>query len=158
MESRRNNHKTFLDRIKKCDNGCWEWQHSKNERGYGIISFNNVNWKAHRYSYHYYKGDIGGMNVLHKCDNPSCCNPDHLFLGDLSENTLDMIRKGRGRRTNMTIDNVFQIRELANAGTPRKVISEKLGVTIRTIDNIIQGKRWAHLTIENKNSYLDPKQ
>jgi len=112
MEKKINTHQDFLDNIKISEKDCWEWQRSKNKEGYGRFSIKDVLWKTHRYSYSHYKGEIGVMKVLHKCDNPSCCNPDHLFLGNLSENTLDMIRKGRGRKDYTTVDNVLDIREL----------------------------------------------
>lgn len=153
MAMPQNTHKTFLDRIKVSKTGCWEWTHSKSTNGYGRISIGNKYWKAHRYSYQYYKGDIGEMCVLHKCDNPSCCNPNHLFLGNLSENMMDMLRKGRGNRTKMTIGDILEIRELNNIGIPRIVISEYLGIKRRTIDNVINGSRWGHLNKENKSSY-----
>lgn len=150
---KKNTHQTFLTRIKISENGCWEWQHSKDTRGYGRININGTYWRSHRYSYHYYKGDIGQMNVLHKCDNPQCCNPDHLFLGNVYENAIDMLKKGRGGKTKLTVENVFEIRELAALEIPRIVISEYLGIKRRTVDNVINGKRWGHLTFENKDFY-----
>lgn len=149
----KNTHQTFLDRMKVAESGCWEWQYSKDARGYGKIYINGYYWRAHRYSYQYHKGDVEGYDVLHKCDNPCCCNPDHLFLGNPSDNALDMIKKGRGGKVKLTIDNVFKIRELAGLGMPRKKISEELGIKRRTIDNVINGSRWAHLTDSNKHLY-----
>lgn len=148
-----NTHQTFLERIKISESGCWEWQHAKDARGYGKISILNVSWRTHRYAYQYYKGDIGELNVLHKCDNPPCCNPDHLFLGNTYENAIDMLKKGRGGTTKLTVKNVFEIRELAALGMPRIVISEYLGIKRRTVDNVLNGSRWAHLTHENKELY-----
>lgn len=153
-----NTHQTFLDRIKISENGCWEWQHSKNKRGYGKISIDGILWRTHRYSYQYYIGEIGDLNVLHKCDNPACCNPEHLFLGDLHDNVMDMIKKGRCRAVKLTVEEVFEIRELFELGIPRIVISEYLGIKRRTIDNVINGSRWWHLTAENKDYYQEQKQ
>lgn len=153
METKPNTHETFLGRIKISENGCWEWQHSRDVRGYGKISINGTYWRSHRYAYQYYKGDIGELSVLHKCDNPPCCNPDHLFLGNTYENAIDMLKKGRGGTTKLTLDDVFEIRELAVLDIPRIVIAEYLGIKRRTVDNVINGKRWSHLTNENKDSY-----
>lgn len=128
MATKPNTHETFLGRIKISENGCWEWQHSKDKRGYGKISIKGKSWRSHRYAYQYYKGEIGELSVLHKCDNPPCCNPDHLFLGNTYENAIDMLKKGRGGKTKLTLDNIFEIRELSALEIPRIVISEYLEI------------------------------
>jgi hypothetical protein len=75
--------------------GCWEWVGKKSGGGYGSFR-SNAGYTAHRYSYSYYIGDIPvGMYICHKCDNPSCVNPDHLFCGSSQENTNDKVSKGR---------------------------------------------------------------
>ena len=76
--------------------GCWIWKAARCRIGYGQFSQNGVNIRAHVFSYLYHVGDVPeGMNVLHKCDNPQCSNPDHLFLGSHSENMRDKWNKGR---------------------------------------------------------------
>ncbi len=76
--------------------GCWEWVKGKFTLGYGAISVNGKTMKAHRVSYIIKYGEIlDGRLVCHKCDNPSCVNPDHLFLGSTKDNTRDMMAKGR---------------------------------------------------------------
>jgi len=88
--------KKLRDRCKVTSTGCWEFQGYKDEKGYGKIRVGKRIRRAHRYSYELAKGPIPkGMYVCHKCDNPSCCNPDHLFLGTPKGNTQDMIRKDR---------------------------------------------------------------
>lgn len=145
-EAKKNNHQTFLDRIKVSESGCWEWQHRKDSSGYGQISINGVHWKSHRYSYQHYKGAIGGLNVLHKCDNPACCNPDHLFLGNQSENAIDMFNKGRSRVAKTKPETVFKIRDLFASGLKRKEIAETCGVSRRLVESILNNERWTHLT------------
>lgn len=145
-EKRKNTHQTFLDRIKVSESGCWEWQHNKDRRGYGQISINGTYWKSHRYAYNYYKGEIGSLNVLHKCDNPSCCNPDHLFTGNQSENAIDMLNKGRSRVAKTTPETVFKIRDLFASGLKRKEIAEACGVSRRLVESILNNERWTHLT------------
>lgn len=78
--------------------GCWNFKGSKTAKGYGKMRVNYKYWLAHRYSLSLHLGrDIEkGMVVMHKCDNPSCVNPEHLTEGTQRDNQLDCIRKGRG--------------------------------------------------------------
>lgn len=87
--------KKLLNRVEKTSSGCWEWTKTRLPKGYGL--FRVLNQKlAHRVSYTIFHGPIfGELHVLHKCDNPPCVNPDHLFLGTPKDNTKDMIIKGR---------------------------------------------------------------
>lgn len=80
--------------------GCWAWSGSKDGKGYGVISSRNGSKsspeKAHRVSYEKNFGSIPfGMLVCHKCDNPECTNPDHLFIGTQKDNMQDCSKKGR---------------------------------------------------------------
>ena len=77
---------------------CWEFQGCRTDFGHGQISADrkNIRLRAHRVAWEIWKGPIPeGLCVLHKCDNPPCCNPEHLFLGTKKDNTRDMISKGR---------------------------------------------------------------
>jgi len=80
--------------------GCWIWTGAKHPDGYGSIKYKNQPWKVHRLSYLVYKGEIAESLVLHSCDNPSCINPEHLFLGTASDNMKDMVSKGRKKGGN----------------------------------------------------------
>src|SRR6266536_1594246 len=145
-EAKKNTHQTFLDRITEAESGCWEWQGSKDARGYGKISINGTYWRTNRYSYQYYKGEIGRLNVLHKCDNPACCNPEHLFIGNQSENAIDMLNKGRSRVAKTTPEQVFKIRDLFTSGLKRKEIAAICGVSRRVVEAILNNESWTHLT------------
>ena len=77
--------------------GCWQWL-GATHAGYGVFGFNRQMMRAHRVSYELYVGPIPpGLSVLHRCDNPPCTNPDHLFVGTQLDNMRDMCAKGRAR-------------------------------------------------------------
>lgn len=79
--------------------GCWVWTGAKTKFGYGWFYMNNLNFKAHRVSWTNWIGFIPNhLQVLHKCDNPSCVRPDHLFLGSQKDNMADMVIKGRANK------------------------------------------------------------
>ena len=82
--------------------GCWEWQKAtRNE--YGQIHYRGKRAAVHRTVYRLWVGEIpAGMDVCHHCDNPRCCNPDHLWVGSRQQNALDMVGKSRHRETGAT--------------------------------------------------------
>ncbi len=95
---------TLIERIERLsipepNSGCWLWLGQVSRIGYGqiMLSPGQRKTKAHRAAWEAYRGPIGDLYVLHQCDNRSCVNPDHLFLGTRSDNMLDMYAKGRHR-------------------------------------------------------------
>ena len=75
---------------------CWGWQGTTNAYGHGRLTYENTWWVASRLAWALTNGPIpDGLCVLHRCDNPPCCNPAHLFLGTRADNTTDMMTKGR---------------------------------------------------------------
>lgn len=78
-------------------NACWYWTGAKNNRGYGNVRIASKYLLAHRVSYAIAYGIPDDMNVLHKCDNPACVRPNHLFLGTHQDNMDDMVAKGRAK-------------------------------------------------------------
>lgn len=151
----------FWEKVKKSDN-CWEWTASKNQDGYGnFTKATNRVVKAHRLSWEIHNGPIPkGMCVLHKCDNPPCVNPNHLFLGTKADNNVDMAAKGRHKSqihpelilkgeecswAKLSEANVLEIRKEYSKGTSVKFLAERFEVKPITIYMILQRKRWRHL-------------
>ena len=91
----------FWMRVDQSDpDGCWEWQGGRSNRGgYGLVGVGKAkNAKAHRIAYELANGPFDSdLFVCHRCDNPPCCRPDHLFLGTNADNAADRERKGRNR-------------------------------------------------------------
>ncbi len=86
----------FWLRIVKSEQGCWGWIGESTDNGYGRFRVDGRKVLAHRFAYALLIGPIpNDLFVLHKCDNPPCCNPDHLFLGTKSDNSRDCMEKGR---------------------------------------------------------------
>lgn len=136
---------------------CWEWTRSCGSHGYGQFSRNKENILAHRASWEIEFGDITpNMEVCHSCDNPVCCNPNHLFLGTHKENMRDMIDKGRGdhlRNNNtkgerhgmhkLSLEQVECIRQLyAKGDISQSQLARNYHVRQGTIWYIVKNKTW----------------
>lgn len=137
--------KRFLSKTKKELNGCWTWTASKSgSAGYGGFYFKGTKHYAHRVSWELHNGKIpNGMYVLHKCDNPSCVNPSHLFLGTQSDNINDSYAKGRhpsgvGKRS-LSLNRVEEIRERLKNGESQTSIGTDLSVNVQVIWQVAQG-------------------
>jgi hypothetical protein len=135
----------FWEAVIKADHGCWGWKRSKHKFGYGVIG---NNWKvrtAHRVSWELHYGPIPqGMEVMHKCDNPPCCNPEHLILGTHAENSSDMARKKRGT-AKFDADQIKGIRFLRQSGLSCKIISGIYGVSDTAISYITNRQTYKHV-------------
>lgn len=140
----------FWEKVSKTD-GCWEWTGSLNNQGYGQIRIDGKSLLAHRVSWGMAFGPIpDGLLVLHRCDNPPCIRPDHLFLGTFADNSHDMIQKGRqvirvGEdcvSASLTYRDVATIRELASTGLSSRKLAKQFGVSHTTILDIVRGNRY----------------
>lgn len=144
---------------------CWEWTAGKNKKGYGEFWLaGERHLHAHQISWMWEneKEIPSGMCVLHSCDNPSCVNPDHLFLGTNQDNIDDKMKKGRWRSrflrgtdhpqhgTNSKFNklsdaDVKEIRKLKEKGHTLRGIALIFGVSHGVVNNIIQGRKWSWL-------------
>jgi len=134
------------------ENGCHMWQRTKDKDGYGYVKLKGGKTsKVHRAAYKLFKGEIDdSLMVCHSCDTPSCCNPEHLFLGSAADNKGDCVAKRRDMnsrgekhyKAKLTESNVLEI--LASKDiAPR--LAEKFGVHRNMIYEIRKGNNWKHL-------------
>lgn len=134
--------------------GCWVWTASILQTGYGQIQVDGRPMKAHRLSWILARGPIpDGLCVCHRCDNPKCVNPDHLFLGTAAENTADRHAKGRSAMgpgsgtAKLNEQTVAEIRRLyTRYGHVNNSVhlARRFGVAHSTIGRIVRGERWTH--------------
>jgi len=159
---------------------CWRWTGQLNARGYGRIRFHTEDGKtkrthAHRVSWElFHKAKMPArLLACHTCDNPTCCNPLHVFPGTAQMNTVDMHLKGRWKRSDkirsdvgrtrppehivrgeqagaskLTESQVRAIHQQVQAGQPRKQVARSFGVTKTTVMCIVQGRIWKHLGLQ----------
>lgn len=140
----------FEDRfIPEPNSGCWLWLGGTQSQGYGVLGPKNAKVLASRFAYEKYRGPVPAkLHVLHKCDTPSCVNPDHLFVGTRRDNMQDASRKGRmhpGEADGMaklTQQQVDQIRQDANRGVSKTHLAQRFNVHRSQISRIINRRRW----------------
>jgi len=140
----------ITNKVQICaETGCWNWKGAKQVRGYGELIIAGKKYAAHRLAYALFHGQWPGrLYVCHSCDNVSCVNPEHLFLGTQKDNLQDMAAKGRSTRgernaqAKLTADDVKAIRA---SGYTQQKLADQYGVSRRAIQLIIQKKRWTHV-------------
>lgn len=145
--------KRFHQRVKiKGPNECWEWQHTLNRQGYGHLSDGrSATHLAHRVAFFLKNGYVPAI-VRHSCDNPPCCNPQHLLSGTHADNQRDKKIRGRaakgeanGGGGKLTESDVRQIRQLITLGQTNTEIGKQFDVTRQMIGHIRRNKKWQHL-------------
>lgn len=144
--------KRFLAKVKPAGTmECWEWVGAKCKQGYGQFSLKGRTQKAHRVSYGLWCHQLPpSSQVLHRCDNPSCVNPGHLFLGTNDDNVADKMEKGRHAcprgqghaLAKLTEPNVLAIRQSEESG---QATAARFGVSTTTISQIRTRKVWKHI-------------
>lgn len=161
--------KFYIDPVSGSMSECWEWESTKNEKGYGRFGMNRKQVFAHRISYVLHnKEQLGEYHSLHKCDNPPCVNPDHLFKGTNLENMVDRDKKcrripargdrhwtrkhpelvARGERAGpvkLNTRKVLRIRKLYNEHVPHQVIADKFDIGTSQVNRIGRKISWSWL-------------
>lgn len=150
---------------RKGEDDCWEWTGGKDTFGYGMFTLKRGkanSLRAHRFSYEMVYGNIpSGMFVCHKCDNPGCVNPNHLFLGTAFDNNLDRDRKGRqvaykGENHPSAKLNKHKIFEMKYKRKLYKYSYRKLGelfgVSASTTQRALNGITWSCLGNDYENT------
>ena len=139
---------------------CWPWTAFRLPWGYGQIGEGPAGGRhlyAHRVAWELTNGPIpAGLLALHRCDNPPCCNPAHLFLGTNRDNTADMDQKGRrgehhpvgslNGRAVLTLEMAAEIRRLHEMGVPYSQLVRRFGVGKSTISRVVRGENWTEAT------------
>jgi len=140
----------FWSKVVKSD-GCWEFTGTPKYRR-PALNVDRVPVLTHRLSWQLHFGDIPkGMCVCHRCDNPRCVRPDHLFLGTQADNMADKTRKGRQTKgvavhtAHLTEHKVRLIRELSET-IPTHLIAQELGLNYQTTYDVVKLKTWKHVT------------
>lgn len=130
-------------------NGCWVWRGRRNNMGYGMTSDGPKRLLAHRAMCELVGRPVPpGLDACHRCDNPACCNPDHIFFGTRAENMRDAAAKGRttagekAPNAKLRTADVIAIREMAASGLRQAEISRRTGVGFRAVHAIVRRQRW----------------
>lgn len=143
----------ILRHVRIFKDGCWIWTGAKDKDGYGVLTLPNPHrsCRVPRYAYTVFKGPIPeGMIVLHSCDTPACCNPEHLRVGTYTDNVHDCRAKGRladtkgekHGRAKLTEEIVRQIR--AWTGSQGEA-AKHFGVTQQCISKVVTRRHWGHV-------------
>lgn len=143
--------KRFYDKV-DTSGDCHEWLACKNRKGYGNIGYMGKIWLSHRLAWHLAGRELPDI-LRHTCDNPGCCNVDHLVPGTVAENNQDKMDRGRfvpnngskNGQSKLTEDDVRQIRAMLAEGKKQSDIAKLFGVAQGNISMISSGKAWGWL-------------
>jgi hypothetical protein len=134
--------KMFARCVPEPNSGCWLWDGAWMSGGYGNVKVKGRAMTAHRLAFQLAGGDGEERDICHRCDTPSCCNPDHLFAATHQENMRDALQKQRWRNLKLTAKQALNIR--ADTRSAREIAVD-YGVVDDTVRNIKSGHTWKHL-------------
>ena len=146
---------------------CWVWTGAFGGKGYGQLTCNRKRWSAHCLSVVIAQlGDRAWMldptksHVLHRCDNPACVRPSHLFLGTDQDNRTDSVKKGRQstKLTEKQAKEILRRFELFSHTNGGRALARKFGVSHNAITALVRGHSWQHLRTRGKNALTRAKQ
>lgn len=126
----------FMDKvIPEPNTGCWLWDGNRNEKGYGLFKLKGKQTKAHRVSFELFCEEIPeNLHIMHKCDNPSCVNPDHLKSGTHQDNMKDKKDKKRGRSGRKIYGDT--VKEIIEGILTNAEIAKKYSISSRSVTRI----------------------
>lgn len=135
---------------------CWLWGGKINDSGYGIFTIKGRSYRAHRIAWqmHHARQIPDGLLVRHRCDVRACVNPEHLVVGDHSDNRSDAIRRHRANSlkgeavpsAKLTTDQVQWARQQWDSGLLTKTeLSRRLGVSVTTVTSVVNRESWTHV-------------
>ncbi len=136
------------------ENGCWKWLNAKDKDGYGKITIQATDMRAHRLSWIIHRGHIPkNALVLHTCDNPECTNPEHLYDGNNTNNMRDRearnrIQHRKGEDCNfstLTSELIIKIRAMRSAGSKQLEIANLFGISRPHVSAICSRRVWKHI-------------
>lgn len=140
----------FWSKVNKTDT-CWVWTRTKTRLGCGVFYIRDTPYLAHRVAFSQSCDLVNGMHCCHRCDNPICVNPEHLFLGTHSDNMKDCESKGRRKHVSgenhpqakLTSHSVYQMRMLYSCGDiSLENLGKKFGTSLSNTARIIHNKIW----------------
>lgn len=146
----------IIGKTKISKNGCLEWMAAKDKDGYGVTYYRKGQFRVHRFVHLAWIGNPNGLFVLHRCDNPSCCLPSHLFLGSAKTNAMDAANKGRmgkirgalawnARLTEKDVRYILENYQWRTGGRTAIDLARKFNVSVGAVWGILHRKTWCHL-------------
>ena len=152
---------------KRGENECWEWRGYKNADGYGRTWINDRGYYAHRVIFDLAYPNIINLSapkntedngyILHTCDNPSCCNPKHLFVGTHADNMADKVFKNRqnkfpsdtGPRCKLSMSQAREARELRKNGASVRDLAEQFGLSLPSMKTLLRGQSYKEIEVNS---------
>jgi len=128
-------------------NECWNYTGYCNKEGYGNYTYKGKNVYSHRFSYALFLGPIKNECIRHLCNNPSCCNFNHLNDGTKSENNIDMVNCGKQRCQKLLMADVIEIKKMLLVGEKCATIAKIFNISEQTISSIKCNRTWKHVVI-----------